>query len=132
VEIASTMTNELRANILLVDDEERFVEILAQRLQARGLNVDVATTGEKAIDLVKAKDFDAVLLDLSMPGMDGLAVLRKMKKINPYLQIIILTGQGSIQATVEVMKAGALDFMEKPVDINKLLEKITEAKLRKS
>jgi DNA-binding NtrC family response regulator len=126
------MTNELRANILLVDDEERFVEILAQRLQARGLNVDVATTGEKAIDLVKAKDFDAVLLDLSMPGMDGLAVLRKMKKINPYLQIIILTGQGSIQATVEVMKAGALDFMEKPVDINKLLEKITEAKLRKS
>jgi DNA-binding NtrC family response regulator len=132
VEIAGTMTNELRANILLVDDEERFVEILAQRLQARGLNVDVATTGEKAIDLVKAKDFDAVLLDLSMPGMDGLAVLRKMKKINPYLQIIILTGQGSIQATVEVMKAGALDFMEKPVDINKLLEKITEAKLRKS
>jgi DNA-binding NtrC family response regulator len=126
------MTNELRANILLVDDEERFVEILAQRLQARGLNVDVATTGEKAIDLVKAKDFDAVLLDLSMPGMDGLAVLRKMKKINPYLQIIILTGQGSIQATVEVMKAGAMDFMEKPVDINKLLEKITEAKLRKS
>jgi DNA-binding NtrC family response regulator len=126
------MTNELHANILLVDDEVRFVEILAQRLQARGLNVDVATTGEKAIDLVKAKDFDAVLLDLSMPGMDGLAVLRKMKKINPYLQIIILTGQGSIQATVEVMKAGAMDFMEKPVDINKLLEKITEAKLRKS
>jgi DNA-binding NtrC family response regulator len=126
------MTNELRANILLVDDEERFVEILAQRLQARGLNVDVATTGEKAIALTKAKDFDAVLLDLSMPGMDGIEVLKEMKKTNPVLQIIILTGQGSIQATVEVMKEGAMDFMEKPVDINKLLEKITEAKLKRA
>lgn len=126
------MTNELLANILLVDDEERFVEILAQRLQARGLIIDVATTGEKAIALTKAKDFDAVLLDLSMPGMDGIEVLRAMKKTNPLLQVIILTGQGSIQATVEVMKAGAMDFMEKPVDINKLLEKITEAKLRRS
>ena len=126
------MTNELLANILLVDDEERFVEILAQRLQARGLTVDVATTGEKAIALTKAKDFDAVLLDLSMPGMDGIEVLRAMKKTNPLLQVIILTGQGSIQATVEVMKEGAMDFMEKPVDINKLLEKITEAKLRRS
>jgi len=126
------MTNELHANILLVDDEVRFVEILAQRLQARGLNVDVATTGEKAIALTKATDFDAVLLDLSMPGMDGIEVLREMKKTNPLLQIIILTGQGSIQATVEVMKEGAMDFMEKPVDINKLLEKITEAKLRRS
>ena len=126
------MTNELRANILLVDDEERFVEILAQRLQARGLNVDVATTGEKAIALTKVKDFDAVLLDLSMPGMDGIEVLKEMKKTNPVLQIIILTGQGSIQASVEVMKEGAMDFIEKPVDINKLLEKITEAKLRRS
>jgi len=126
------MTNELLANILLVDDEERFVEILAQRLQARGLIIDVATTGEKAIALTKAKDFDAVLLDLSMPGMDGIEVLRAMKKTNPLLQVIILTGQGSIQATVEVMKEGAMDFMEKPVDINKLLEKITEAKLRRS
>jgi len=126
------MTNELRANILLVDDEERFVEILAQRLEARGLITDVATTGEKAIALTKAKDFDAVLLDLSMPGMDGIEVLREMKKTNPLLQIIILTGQGSIQATVEAMKEGAMDFMEKPVDINQLLAKITEAKLRRS
>jgi len=126
------MTNELQANILLVDDEERFVEILAQRLQARGLVTEVATTGEKALALTKAKDFDAVLLDLSMPGMDGIEVLREMKKTNPLLQIIILTGQGSIQATVEVMKEGAMDFMEKPVDINKLFEKIKEAKLKRS
>jgi DNA-binding NtrC family response regulator len=125
------VTNDLKANILLVDDEARFVEILAQRLQARGLSVDGATNGEAALKLINEKDFDAVLLDLSMPGMGGTEILREMKRTKPALQVIILTGQGSIQATVEVMKEGAMDFMEKPVDINKLLEKITEAKQRK-
>ena len=125
------MTNDLKANILLVDDEARFVEILAQRLQARGLSVDGATNGEAALKLINEKDFDAVLLDLSMPGMGGTEILREMKRTKPALQVIILTGQGSIQATVEVMKEGAMDFMEKPVDINKLLEKIAEAKQRK-
>ncbi len=126
------MTAEPKTNVLLVDDEERFVEILAQRLQARGLTTDAVTNGEDAIRVAKSKDFDAVLLDLSMPGMDGIAVLKEMKKANPLLQIIILTGQGSIQATVEVMREGAMDFVEKPVDINKLLEKIEEAKRRRS
>jgi len=125
------LTNDLKANILLVDDEARFVEILAQRLQARGLSVDGATNGEAALKLINEKDFDAVLLDLSMPGMGGTEILREMKRTKPALQVIILTGQGSIQATVEVMKEGAMDFMEKPVDINKLLEKIAEAKQRK-
>jgi len=121
------MADELKANVLLVDDEARFVEILAERLRVRGLTVDTATSGEAALELVKEKDFDAVLLDLSMPGMSGTEVLREMKKMKPALQVIILTGQGSIEATVEVMKEGAMDFMEKPVDINKLIEKIREA-----
>ncbi|HTZ18283.1 MAG TPA: response regulator [Dissulfurispiraceae bacterium] len=124
------MNEGTKANVLLVDDEKRFVEILAQRLEARGLTAQWATNGEEAIRLTKSKDYDAVLLDLSMPGMDGMTVLREMKKANPLLQVIILTGQGTIQATVEVMKEGAMDFMEKPVDINKLLEKIEEAKRR--
>ena len=126
------MADELKASILLVDDEARFVEILAQRLQARGLTVETATSGEEAVLLTKTRDFDTVLLDLSMPGMDGIEVLREMKKTNPSLQIVILTGQGTIQATVEVMKEGAMDFMEKPVDINKLVETIAEAKQRRS
>lgn len=125
------MADELKATVLLVDDEERFVEILAERLRVRGLTVDTATSGEAALKLVREKDFDAVLLDLSMPGMGGIEVLREIKKSRPALQVIILTGQGSIQATVEVMKEGALDFLEKPVDINKLMEKLTEA-VRKS
>jgi DNA-binding NtrC family response regulator len=126
------MADELKANVLLVDDEARFVEILAERLRVRGLTVDTATSGEAALELVKEKDFDAVLLDLSMPGMGGTEVLREMKKAKPALQVIILTGQGSIQATVEVMKEGAMDFMEKPVDINRLIEKIGEASRKSS
>jgi DNA-binding NtrC family response regulator len=121
------MADELKINVLLVDDEARFVEILAERLRVRGITADTATSGEGALKLVSEKDFDAVLLDLSMPGMGGIEVLREMKKAKPALQVIILTGQGSIQATVEVMKEGAMDFMEKPVDINRLIEKIGEA-----
>jgi len=121
------MADELKTNVLLVDDEARFVEILAERLRVRGFTVDTATSGEAALNLAQEKDFDAVLLDLSMPGMGGIEVLREMKKAKPALQVIILTGQGSIQATVEVMKEGAMDFMEKPVDINRLIEKIGEA-----
>ena len=121
------MADEIKANVLLVDDEARFVEILAERLQVRGVTADTATSGEAALKLIQEKDFDVVLLDLSMPGMDGIEVLRKMKKAKPALQVIILTGQGSIQATVEVMKEGAMNFMEKPVDINRLIETIREA-----
>ena len=121
------MADEIKANVLLVDDEARFVEILAERLQVRGVTADTATSGEAALKLIQEKDFDVVLLDLSMPGMDGIEVLRKMKKSKPALQVIILTGQGSIQATVEVMKKGAMNFMEKPVDINRLIETIREA-----
>ena len=98
------MADELTANVLLVDDEARFVEILAERLRVRGFTADTATSGEAALKLVQKKDFDAVLLDLSMPGMSGIEVLREMIKGKPALQVIILTGQGSIQATVEVMK----------------------------
>ena len=74
------MADELKTNVLLVDDEARFVEILAERLRVRGFTVDTATSGEAALNFVQEKDFDAVLLDLSMPGMGGIEVLRQMKK----------------------------------------------------
>ncbi|HMK56737.1 MAG TPA: response regulator [Dissulfurispiraceae bacterium] len=121
------MADQLKARVLLVDDEARFVEILAERLQMRGVTADSATSGEEALKLVKERDYDAVLLDLNMPGMDGTDTLREIKKVKPSSQVIILTGQGSIKATVEVMKEGAMDFMEKPVDINKLIDKLKEA-----
>jgi DNA-binding NtrC family response regulator len=125
------MSEELHANVLLVDDEEKFLNAFSQRLEARGMKVDTATSGEDAIGRVQAKDFDAIVLDLSMPGMGGLEALRKMKRENPDLQIIVLTGHGTLQAGVEAMKSGALDFMEKPVDLNKLLSRIEEAQEKK-
>jgi DNA-binding NtrC family response regulator len=125
------MSEELHANVLLVDDEEKFLNAFSQTLEARGMKVDTATSGEDAVGRVQAKDFDAIVLELSMPGMGGLEALRKMKRENPDLQIIVLTGHGTLQAGVEAMKSGALDFMEKPVDLNKLLSRIEEAQEKK-
>jgi DNA-binding NtrC family response regulator len=125
------MPEELEANVLLVDDEEKFVEVLAQRMQTRGLKVETSMSGEDAVKHAKDQNLDAIVLDLQMPGMSGLEALKKMKQENPDLQIIILTGHGTVQAGIEAMKEGALDFIEKPVDLSVLLEKIKEAKQKR-
>ncbi len=122
------MSEELKANILLVDDEEEFLKVLSQRLEGRGMKVDTSTTGESAIEKAKTKGFDAIVLDLAMPGVDGMETLRRIKSENPDLQIIMLTGHATVDKGVEAIKEGAVDFMEKPVDLNKLLNKIQEAK----
>jgi DNA-binding NtrC family response regulator len=122
------MPEELNARVLLVDDEEKFLEVVSQRLKTRGLKVDTATSGEDALNTVKREDFDAIVLDLSMPGMSGLETLERIRKDKPDVQVIILTGHGTLQAGVQAMKEGALDFMEKPVDLNKLLSRIDEAR----
>ncbi len=122
------MSEEIKANILLVDDEEEFLKVLSQRLEGRGMKVDTSTTGEAAIEKTKAKGFDAIVLDLAMPGVDGMETLKRIKSENPDLQIIMLTGHASVDKGVEAIKEGAVDFMEKPVDLNKLLKKIEEAK----
>jgi DNA-binding NtrC family response regulator len=125
------MTEGLKGDVLLVDDEEQFLNVLAKRLENRGLTVETAESGEKAIDKVKSRDFDTVILDLFMPGMDGMETLKRIREENPNLSIIILSGQATIEKSVEVMKMGASDLMEKPVDINKLLEKIADSRRRK-
>lgn len=122
------MSEEIKANILLVDDEEEFLKVLSQRLEGRGMKVDTSTTGEAAIEKAKAKGFDAIVLDLAMPGVDGMETLKRIKNDNPDLQIIMLTGHATVDKSVEAIKEGAVDFMEKPVDLNKLLKKIEEAK----
>lgn len=122
------MAEEINANVLLVDDEEQFLKVFSQRLESRGLKVDISTSGEEALNKVKGKDFDAIVLDLAMPGMSGIETLKRIKTENPDLQIIMLTGHGSIDKGVEAIKAGAIDFMEKPADLNKIMEKIAEAK----
>lgn len=122
------MEDGLKTRVLLVDDEEDFLSVLSERLEARNLKVSQATGGEQAIEIVDQKDFDVVLLDLSMPGMDGLETLQKIKADHPETEIIILTGHGTVQAGVEAMKLGAEDFVEKPVDIHVLMEKIQDAR----
>lgn len=122
------MAEKIEASVMLVDDEEQFLDVLSERLEARGLKVNTATSGEEAIDEAEAKNFDAIIVDLAMPGIDGIETLRRIKEKRPDLEIIMLTGHGTVQSGVEAMKLGAEDFLEKPVDINVLLEKISEAK----
>jgi len=117
--------------VLLVDDEEEFTSILSERMEARGLNVDIANTGPAATQKVKEKSYDAIVLDLAMPGMDGIETMKQLLEENPDLQVIFLTGHATLEKGIEAVKLGAVEFMEKPVDINKLLEKVSEAKTKK-
>lgn len=115
------------AKVLLVDDEEDFTAALSERLQLRDLAVFTASNGPDALALAGKHQFDAVILDLQMPGMDGIETLKHLLQEDVDQQIIILTGQGSISKGVEAIKAGATEFLEKPVDISALTEKIGEA-----
>lgn len=125
------MPEEIKADVLLVDDEEQFLKVLSKRLEGRGMKVDTSTSGEDALDRVKGKEFDAIILDLAMPGMSGIEALKRIRSENPDVQIIMLTGHGSVEKGVEAMKAGAVDFLEKPADMNKILEKVAEAKRKR-
>ncbi|MGD2215204.1 MAG: response regulator [Gemmatimonadales bacterium] len=120
------------STVLLVDDEEDFVDVLAERLEARGLTVDTASNGELALERAGKRPFDAIVLDMAMPGMDGIETLKGLLKINPDLQVILLTGRATLGQAVEAMKLGALDFLEKPVEIETLVAKIEEAATKRS
>lgn len=115
-------------NVLLVDDEVEFVQTLAERMRARGLIVDYTTNGKDAIERAKTTTFDAVVLDLAMPGMSGIETLKALLEDNPDLQIMLLTGQATVGDAVEATKLGAVDIFEKPTDIETLVEKIRRAR----
>jgi DNA-binding NtrC family response regulator len=122
------MVKKIEASVLLVDDEEQFLGTLSQRLETRGLKVDAVTSGEEALKQVEDHNFDAIVVDLAMPGIDGIETLKRLKEKRPDLEIIMLTGHATVKSGIEAMKLGAEDFLEKPVDLNELLEKIGEAK----
>jgi DNA-binding NtrC family response regulator len=119
------------SKVLLVDDEKEFVESLAMRLEIRGFKVAVAETGEMAVEKVQEKSFDAIVLDLAMPGMDGIDTLKRLRELNPDSQVILLTGRATVKKATEAMRLGALDLLEKPADIEVLVEKIWEATTNK-
>lgn len=122
------MEEELKASVLLVDDEADFLATLAQRLEMRGLKVTTAGSGEDALTVVGNEDFDLIILDLSMPGIDGIETLKRIKAKNPDVETIMLTGQGSVRTSIEAIKLGAEDFLQKPVNISELMNKISGAK----
>ena len=112
--------------ILLVDDEKQFVDTLAERLAMRGFSARVAYDGPQALKAVE-EPTDVIVLDLRMPGMDGFEVLRSVKKSNPQVQVIILTGHGGDAEEQTAYRMGAYNFLKKPMDIDELLKSIRMA-----
>jgi len=117
--------------VLLVDDEKAFVDTLAQRLRMRELIVDVVYDGEQALSYINKVEPDVIVLDLKMPGLHGIEVLREIKKINREIQVIILTGHGTEKDDEEAKKLGGFEFLRKPADIDLLVAKIKEAFMEK-
>ena len=117
--------------VLLVDDEEEFVETLAERMRNRGMEVATSSSGGEALDLIDSEPYDVVVLDLQMPGMDGIEALERIKRRRPDVQVVLLTGHATVEKSVEAMKQGAMEFLEKPVDLTKLAEIIHHAKAEK-
>jgi len=113
--------------VLVVDDEADFRETIVKRLQKRQLHVSGAESGEKALELMAAQPFDVVVLDVKMPGLDGIETLREIKKKNPLVEVILLTGHASMESGIEGMKLGAFDFVMKPAALDELMEKIRQA-----
>jgi len=115
------------ARVLLVDDEEEFLSIMAERLETRGFAVFKATNGDEALNLVQAEEIDVVVLDVLMPGKSGIDTLRELKPLKPLVEVIMLTGHATVETAIEGMKLGAYDYLIKPAEINELVEKIKKA-----
>jgi len=114
-------------NVLLVDDEEEFVTTLAERLRLRGIPVRVTTDGEEALRMMEAEPFQVVVLDVLMPGLGGLEVLKRIKADYSDVKVILLTGQGSTWDGIQGMRMGVFDYLMKPLNIDDLIDKIREA-----
>jgi two-component system, OmpR family, response regulator CpxR len=125
---------EAPSKLLLVDDERQFVQTLSERLHLREIGSVVAYDGESALDLIKEEEPDVMILDLKMPGIDGIEVLKTVKQTNPRIEVIILTGHGTEADKKHCMELGAFAYLEKPVDVNLLSETIKKAneKIRQS
>ena len=116
-----------QATVLIVDDEKEFLETISERLINRGFLVDAVGNGLEALDKLDQKNFDAIVLDVMMPEMDGIETLKHIRASHPEMQVILLTGHATLQKGVEAVKLGAMDFLEKPAEIEALIAKIKEA-----
>lgn len=118
--------------VLIVDDELDFLETIVKRLNRRKIDATGIDSGIKALELLELKHFDVVILDVRMPGMDGIDTLKEMKRKRPLMEVIMLTGHASVESGVQGMQYGAFDYVMKPANIDELIEKIQEAYQRKA
>jgi len=118
--------------VLVVDDEQDFLETIVNRLNKRNLEAQGAISAEEALEKLKEKSFDIIVLDIKMPGgMDGIQALKEIKKEYPLTEVILLTGHGTIETSIQGMKLGAFDYLLKPAKFEDLCHKISEAYERK-
>jgi two-component system OmpR family response regulator len=118
--------------ILIVDDEDDFREAIIKRLRARKVDIEGANSGSKALEILSGKDFDVVVLDVKMPGMDGIETLREIKLKKPLVEVIMLTGHASVESGIQGMQLGAFDYVMKPVALDDLMDKVRQAYERRS
>ena len=117
--------------VLLVDDEKEFLDIMAERMAARGMDVSIATSAEDALKMIQTESYDAVVMDFMMPEMDGFKALKLFKESRPDISVILLTANAPEEKCIEAIKLGAMDVLEKPADLNVLTQKIDKAKALK-
>ena len=116
-----------KLKVLVIDDEADFCELVVKRLIAGKMNAEGIQDGAKALELLKHKDFDVVVLDVKIPGIGGIEILRWVKANRPGIEVIMLTGDQSVEAGIKGMQLGAFDYVIKPVPMNELLDKIRQA-----
>ncbi len=121
----------MKPRVLVVDDEEKFVDYLRKRLELRDFEVTTAASGEAALSELAQHPADVVVLDVLMPGMDGIATLREIKQRSPLTEVIMLTGHASVESAIEGMKLGAYDYLMKPCEVDDLADRIRKARRRK-
>jgi DNA-binding NtrC family response regulator len=121
------MSDEKKIRLLIVDDEEGFLNAITQRLRLKDFDVTAASSGAAAVDAARKKTFDVAVVDLHMPGMNGQELLMALKDQHRFLQVLILTGQGTVSAAIECMKMGAATYLEKPYDFDQLVDAIKDA-----
>jgi DNA-binding NtrC family response regulator len=117
--------------VLVVDDELDFLETIVKRLKKRGVHAMGIDSGIKALKLLEDESFDVVILDVKMPGMDGIETLREMKRKRPLMEVIMLTGHASVESGMQGIQLGAFDYVMKPADLDELMEKMRQAYQRK-
>ena len=120
------------ANVLLVDDEVDFVETFSERLNMRNIETSKAFSGKEALKVLKNnQNVEVVILDVKMPGMDGIETLTEIKKKFPLMEVIMLSGHSTVESAIEGMKKGAFDYLMKPCDMDQIIAKISEAVAKK-